>query len=148
MANADIAKELGYKNAHVVCQLLSDAGRKGWFNTADIEEHLTYVTSHKIVKNVDADLDDGSLLPGQREMTIAAAKGRGLFKSYEGGRNEATAPPMILGVKIEVVNQENVAHKEQLPPVKPVQRISEESGTPMYTEGEVVATQSPELGRG
>jgi len=106
--NTEIAKQLGYKSVTSVTNLLYEAGRRGWFLTPDVEDHLVYLTSHKIVRNIDKQLEGKDLTPQQQEMTIVAAKGRGLFRNYEGGKSEGAAPSLILGVKIEVVDPRSV----------------------------------------
>ena len=130
LSSSEIAEALGYKNARTVNDLLYKAGEKGWFITPDVEDHLTYVTAKKIIKNIDQDLENGDLTEGQREMTIAAAKGRGFFKRYESTKIEGAPPSLILGVKIEIADP---AAKAKLLPVK-----GTIGGTPNYVvEGEV-----------
>ena len=129
LANAEIAKQLGYTHANSISNLLYLAGKNRWFLTPDIEDHLTFVTVHKIVKNVDKQLDGKDLTPQQQEMTIAAARGRGLFKNYEATKHEGPPASLVLGVKIEVVSNEKTA--KELP-------AGGASGTPNYIEGQVV----------
>ena len=132
LGNAEIAKHLGYKNARTVQDLLYHAGSKGWLITSDVEEHLTYVTAHKIVKNIDKALDQSDgLSASQLEMTIAAAKGRGFFKHYESTKSEGAPQSLILGVKIEVTGAG--AGVKVLPEDGTI------GGAPNYEEGELVA---------
>jgi hypothetical protein len=98
LSREDIAKQLGY-HANSVSRILNMAGKRGWLTTPDIEDHLNFITSHKIVRNIDKALDkkEGlSLL--QQEMTIAAAKGRGLFKVHETGKGLVAPQSLILSL--------------------------------------------------
>lgn len=122
----EIAETLGYASATVVSALLSRAGKLGWFKTANADDHLTYKTVHKIVKNIDKDLAQGSLTRGQREMTIAAAKGRGLFKTYEEVKTDRADASIVLGVKVEVIQNGQ--------PVSPEAQSLAAYGTPKYQD--------------
>ena len=125
-SNEDIAKELGYTNVHSVSDLLYYAGKHGWFITPDVDAHLTYVTTHKIVKNIDTQLDGADLTEQQMAMTIAAARGRGLFKRHDAENTAKTETPALVGVKIEIIN------RDQAGPI----REGTIGGTPNYLEGE------------
>ena len=125
-----IAAKLGYKNAKCISDLLYHAGEKGWFIASDAEEHLTYITAHKIVKNIDKGLDNPEgLSAGQLEMTIAAAKGRGFFKHYESTKTEGAPASLILGVKIEIADP---TVKAKLLPAE-----GTIGGVPNYIDGDV-----------
>lgn len=136
LTHPEVAKRLGI-STDAVGRYLYLAGKEGWFTTPDIEDHLTYVTSHKIVKNVDQQLAGDDLTPQQQEMTIAAAKGRGLFKVHESGKGEGPQQSLVLGVKIEVVQPGQHASTVQQTGVR---QLSDESGVPAYQEGQLVAS--------
>ena len=129
----EIAKAIGYKNAHGVADLLYDAGKKGWLAaTPDVDAHLTYITAHKIVRNVDKQLDGEDLTEQQHKMTIAAARGRGLFKQYEEGKAETSQGQMLLAVKVEIVGEKTDIKS------LPAENVG---GRPAYLEGQVAEAQ-------
>jgi hypothetical protein len=68
-------------------------------------------------------------------MTIAAAKGRGLFKVHETGKGLVAPQSLILGVKIEV--SQNGQQPAQLQQTQTLL----ESGVPLYVEGEAVPVE-------
>jgi len=133
LTHAEIAELLGLSTRYVK-NLVYLAGQHGWLKTEDVEDHLTYITAHKIVRNVDAALDGVVLGEGQQEMTIAAAKGRGFFKQHEAASIENTPQSMVLGVKIELV-QPVMQGTTQLQLPAPTGAMG---GTPSYVDAELV----------
>lgn len=132
--SADIAKKLkttegsinqyryiGKKNGWI------RAGEDGEPEVVDIEAELAMNVDRKIVRNIDASLDGHMTNWQTHEMTIQAAKGRGIFK---GDAAKSIAAGELPVVAIQII----------MPPVGVAdQRIDETQigGTPAYYEGEV-----------
>ncbi len=109
------------------------AKKNGWVSgdgeLVDLETELAMNIDRKIVRNVSASLDGQMTNWQTHEMTIAAAKGRGHFKTHEVSKNDGAAMQMI-GVKII------------MPPLGAGDQRVEISdstcgGTPAYVEGEI-----------
>mgnify|MGYP001607460514 FL=1 len=83
-----------------VRQYVYHGTKMGWVTFDDPEEDLEYRLKHKIIRNVEGTLD-GTLLPSaaMQEMTIAAAKGTGLFKTNE-QKAGIVVPQMAIQVNI------------------------------------------------
>ena len=109
------------------------AKKNGWWDendeAIDLEAELAMNIDRKIVRNIDAALD-GSMTNWQtHEMTIAAAKGRGVFKTHE---KSESANTLMMPVAIQIV----------MPPVGTSDQqmdIPDDmvGGTPSYIEGEI-----------
>lgn len=128
LSHAEIGEKLGLSVRNVT-NLVYLAGRNGWLTTEDVTERLKFSTAHKVVRNVDAVLDGVVLHAGQQEMTIAAAKGLGLFVNHEVTKGEVANQSLVLGVKIEVVG-----HKGIPAPGRQLTDGGNTGGTPMYRE--------------
>ena len=133
-----IAKRLKTSDANI--RFVEFIARKnGWYDEddqpVDVEAELAFDIDRKIVRNISASLDGQMTNWQTHEMTIQAAKGRGVFKSSD--RQEA--PPQLQVVAIQVV----------MPSIGVVdQQIVDANvgGTPAYLEGEVDEFQSRHLG--
>lgn len=125
-----IAKKLGMTE-NSVRNTVYIARKNGWIDdndeTVDLEADLALTVERKIVRNISASLDGGMTNWQTHEMTIAAAKGRGIFKNHdkvEGGQQHLAV------VAIQVV----------MPPVGVGDQGVDESalgGMPAYVEGEL-----------
>ncbi len=129
---ASIAKKLDTSEANV--RFVEYIARKnGWYDEddepVDLEAELALTLDRKIVRNVDASLDGQMTNWQTHEMTMAAAKGRGIFKNHDKVETEQT---QLSVVAIQVV----------MPPVgaKDQQVLDETNigGTPAYLEGETL----------
>jgi transposase len=127
----EIAKRLKTTEGSVR-QYVYLAKKNGWSDDdgepVDVEAEMTFNVERKIVRNISASLDGQMTNWQTHEMTLAAAKGRGIFKNHE--KSEATTESMTV-----------VAIKIEMPAIGAVdQQIMEKNvgGTPNYVEGEVV----------
>lgn len=129
--DSEIAKKLKTTEA-AVRQYVYLAKKNKWADDEgepiDLEAELAINIDRKIVRNISASLDGQMTNWQTHEMTIAAAKGRGVFKSEKtdaGGPANAMAVVQIqiinptVGAADQIVNEENVG------------------GVPAYIEGDV-----------
>ena len=128
----EIAKRLK-STVGSVQQAVYVARKNGWLDDndepIDLEVELAMSVDRKVVRNIDAALD-GSMTNWQtHEMTIAAAKGRGIFKNHENAREPGDAMAVVA---IQVV-MPPVGAADQLPLVQEDQM----GGVPAYTEAEI-----------
>lgn len=128
----EIAKRLK-TTEHNVRQTVYIAKKNGWADDdgepIDLEAELAFNIDRKIVRNIGAALDGGMTNWQTHEMTIAAAKGRGVFKSEK--VDGAAALPSTM-VAIQVI-MPAVGASDQLPQIADDQM----GGVPNYLEGEV-----------
>ena len=126
-----IAKKLNTTDG-TVRHIMYIARKNGWLDDqdepVDIEAELAHNIDRKVVRNISASLDGGMTNWQTHEMTIAAAKGRGMFKSHdksEGG------PVLMQPVAIQIVMPALGAEQQVV--------IEEDNigGVPAYEEGEV-----------
>lgn len=122
LKNADIAARLGIQ-PNTLAALISRATQEGWLKFDNPAERLQYELAPKIVDNIEKALHEGS-----EKMTIEAAKGIGLFKSYQAVKVEGSAPSMVLALKFETPE----GYAAELAPGNAI------FGTPRTIEGEVV----------
>jgi transposase len=123
----EIAKRLK-TTAASVRQYVYLAKKNGWATDegepVDLEAELALNIDRKVVRNINHVLDGGMQNWQAHEMTIAAAKGRGIFKNHE--KNEGGPAQMpIVAIKVEMVGA-----------VQPVVEANV-GGVPAYVEGEV-----------
>lgn len=135
--NDEIAK-LVHLSPRTLKQYMYIAGQNGWLTTADPDDDLEFRLKHKIVRNVEGVLD-GTLVPNpsQQEMTIAAAKGTGLFKQHDANAKGAmTLPPMAIQVNViggpAMLGQRTNSHQLDQFPEGSV------GGCPAYVEGQAI----------
>ncbi len=97
MNNVAIAAKMGI-TAHSLNSHICTAIREGWLKFDDPVARFEHEIVPKVVDNIEhfIDLKDKS-------MTIEAAKGAGVFKSYQAIRTETTSPQTVLAIKIETV---------------------------------------------
>lgn len=115
------------------------AKKNGWVDAdgevVDLEAELAFNIDRKIVRNIGAALDGQMTNYQTHEMTIHAAKGRGIFKNHE--KTEATsAMPMVA---IQVIMPPVGAGDQQVGGIE----IAEDQigGVPAYAEGEIVGEE-------
>ncbi len=127
-----LAKKLGTTEG-TISQAMYLARKNNWLNDDesdlnDIEAELALDVERKVVRNISHSLDGGMTNWQTHEMTIAAAKGRGIFKNHE--KSENTAAPSMTAVAIKVI-MPSIGVSDQ--------NIIEENvgGMPAYIEGEV-----------
>ncbi len=98
MSNVAIAKAMGIHphtlNTHI-CKAIKD----GWLKFDDPVSRFENEIVPKVVDNIDFFINQRD-----KTMTIEAAKGAGVFKSYQAIRTETTAPQTILAIKIETIS--------------------------------------------
>ena len=128
---AYIAKKIGTTEG-TVRQLVFLARKNGWLDEndepIDLETELALSVDRKVVRNIDASLDGQMTNWQTHEMTIAAAKGRGIFKTHE--KTESQSQSLSV-----------VAIRVEMPPVGAGdQQILEQNvgGVPAYIEGDVL----------
>ncbi len=130
----DIAKRLG-KRVQTIANSMYIGRKNGWLDadddTVDVEAELAINIDGKIVRNISASLDGRMTNWQTHEMTLAAAKGRGMFKSGEGKGDASTANQLPV-VAIQIV-MPVLGAGDQMPEVKEDQM----GGTPAFLEGEV-----------
>lgn len=95
----------------------------------DTEFEAAMELDRKVVRNISASLDGQMTNWQTHEMTIAAAKGRGIFKNHEKNDTAANTMPVVA---IQVV-MPAVGAGDQLPHVDE----SQMGGVPAYVEGDV-----------
>jgi transposase len=127
----EIAKRLK-TTAASVRQYVYLAKRNGWADDEgepiDLEAELALNIDRKVVRNINHTLDGGMTNWQTHEMTIAAAKGRGVFKSDKADASVNVTMPIVairidmpaLSAAHQVVNEANVG------------------GTPNYQEAEII----------
>jgi len=102
--DANIAKKLHTTEA-TVRQTVWLAKKNGWLNdegeVVDIEAELAMDVERKIVRNISHSLDGGMTNWQTHEMTIAAAKGRGIFKNHEKSEGGSISLPVV-AIRIEM----------------------------------------------
>lgn len=132
--DADIAKKLK-TTEQSIRQYVYLAKKNGWADDegepVDVELEAAMTLDRKVVRNISASLDGQMTNWQTHEMTIAAAKGRGIFKS--GPDAGVTAQVQLPIVAIQVV-MPPLGAGDQMP------EITEEQmgGTPAYVEAEIV----------
>jgi len=126
-----------------VRQYVYIARKNGWLNAddepVDLEAELALNIDRKVVRNIGATLDGQMTNWQTHEMTIAAAKGRGVFKNHDVVKGDGANMAPI--VAIQVI----------MPPVgEGDQGVVEGSvgGVPAYAEGEVSDGESGTVGPG
>lgn len=131
--SAEIAKLLKTTKGSVD-QYMYIARKNGWLDAedepVDIELELALNVDRKIVRNIDSSLDGNMTNWQTHEMTIAAAKGRGIFKNGEGKNDAAVSMPVVA---IQVV-MPPLGAGDQLPQIDE----SQMGGVPAFVEGEAV----------
>ena len=105
-----IAEQLGYAES-TIHTYLKRAHRKGWIDLHsfdDPEDQLEYVLKHKIVRNLDAALDEkdekGVKMSNRAfEVALEGAKGTGLFKQHQVVKGDTqTNVGVALRVQVEL----------------------------------------------
>lgn len=133
--SAEIAKLLKTTKGSVD-QYMYIARKNGWLDAedepVDIELELALNVDRKIVRNIDSSLDGNMTNWQTHEMTIAAAKGRGIFKNHEVAKNDGASGQLPV-VAIQVV-MPPLGAGDQLPQVDE----SQMGGVPAFIEGETV----------
>lgn len=127
---AEIAKRLKTTEANV--RFIEYIARKnGWYDEddepVDVEAELAMNIDRKVVRNISASLDGQMTNWQTHEMTIAAAKGRGMFKSHdkvEGGQAAMTVVAIRVDMPAIGAGDQNIIEANV-------------GGIPAYIEGEV-----------
>lgn len=142
-SDAEIAKLLK-TTEQSIRQYVYLGKKNGWLDDEgepiDLEAELAVNIDRKIVRNISATLDGQMTNWQTHEMTIAAAKGRRIFKSGEEGSAQALQLPVVA---IQVV-MPTLGAGDQMPEV----REDQMGGVPAYVEGEVVDVEPGHNGRG
>lgn len=91
----DIAQKMGI-GRQTLYHHIQKATREGWLKYSDPSERFEMEIVPKVVDNINhfIDLKD-------KQMTIEAAKGAGIFKSHQAVKVENDAPQAVLALKIE-----------------------------------------------
>lgn len=128
--DAEIAKRLK-TTAPTIRQAVYVARKNGWLDDndepVDLEVELAMDVDRKVVRNVSASLDGQMTNWQTHEMTIAAAKGRGIFKADAGKAVDASMPMVAIQVIMPPVGADD-------------QRVREDEmgGVPAYIEAETL----------
>lgn len=100
------------------------ARKNGWLDengdavdVVDVEAELAFNIDKKIVRNISSSLDGQMTNWQTHEMTMAAAKGRGMFRNHEPGSGQSQQLPIVaiqvvmppLGAGDQVVKEENIS---------------------------------------
>ena len=109
------------------------ARKNGWYDEddepVDLELELAETIDRKVVRNLSASLDGQMTNWQTHETTLAAAKGRGMFRSHDDKNGELTQLPVVA---IQIV----------MPPLGAVDQTGVEEGSiggvPAYMDAEVV----------
>lgn len=137
-ADKAIAKKLGTTEANVA-QTVYLGRKNGWIDKnsgemIDLELELALNIDRKVVRNISASLDGQMTNWQTHEMTIAAAKGRGMFKTHDPAKNETAMPSVVA---IQVI----------MPPIgaadQPELREDQVGGIPAYMDAEISDVGTP-----
>lgn len=138
---AEIAKRLKTTEANV--RYVEYIARKnGWYDAegepVDIDAELAYDIDRKVVRNISKSLDGEMTNWQTHEMTIAAAKGRGMFKNHDKGGVDAAAMTVVaIRVEMPALGAGDQKFVE-----------ANVGGVPAYTEGEVADVRPLQFGHG
>lgn len=129
----EIAKKLN-TTPQSVRQYVYIARKNGWLDSddepVDIEAELALNIDRKIVRNVGAALDGVMTNWQTHEMTLAAAKGRGHFKTHEVTKNDGAGQMSVVAIQVIMPP---VGAGDQLPQIAEDQM----GGVPAYSSEEV-----------
>lgn len=110
------------------------ARKNGWLDDndepVDLELDLALNVDRKIVRNIGASLDGQMTNWQTHEMTIAAAKGRGVFKNHEVSKNEGGVSMAVVAIQVVMPP---VGAGDQMPEINEEQM----GGRAAYVEGDV-----------
>lgn len=130
---AEIAKKLKSTEA-TMRQAVFVARKNGWVDDqdepVDTEFEMAMTVDRKVVRNINAALDGQMTNWQTHEMTIAAAKGRGHFKSHEVSKNEGATGLQVVAIQVVMPS---LGAGDQMPNVQEDQM----GGEPLYLEGDV-----------
>lgn len=133
--DADIAKRLKTTEANV-SQTVWIGKKNGWLDADDepydLEAELALNIDRKVVRNISSSLDGNMTNWQTHEMTMAAAKGRGVFKT-DAAKGETVGMQVVA---IQVV-MPTLGAGDQMPEVLEDQM----GGVPAYLDAEVVDEQ-------
>jgi len=131
-SDAEIAKKLHMAEA-TIRQYVWLAKKNGWLDDEgeiiNVEAELAHSIDAKVVRNISASLDGQMTNWQTHEMTIAAAKGRGMFKNHEKNEGAVVMAPVAIQIVMPALSegQQRVAIPEEMV-----------GGTPAFVDGEVV----------
>jgi hypothetical protein len=128
-----IAKKLGRTEA-TIRQIVYLARKNGWFDgddePVDLEAELAVNVDRKVVRNINSALDGNMTNWQTHEMTVAAAKGRGIFKNHEVSKQDGASPLSVVAIQVVMPP---LAAGDQMPAITDDQM----GGMPAYVEGDV-----------
>jgi transposase len=96
MRTSEIAARMGIKPG-TLHTLVSKAAREGWLKFDSPADRLEYELAPLVVDNVRGFLD-----AKDKQITIEAAKGLGLFKSHQAVKIEDERAPTVIALRIDV----------------------------------------------
>lgn len=132
--DADIAKRLN-TTAPSVSQTMWIAKKNGWLDAdgeeVDVEAELAINIDRKIVRNISASLDGEMTNWQTHEMTMQAAKGRGMFKNHEVSKGEGGQQLQVVAIQVVMPP---IGAGDQMPEI----REDQMGGVPAYVDGEVL----------
>lgn len=129
MSDDEIAKYLGI-GRRSIGPYIYRAGKNGWLDYNSPREAIENGLAHKVLRNLNAMLDNGDDAATQREVTLEVAKGT-IFKAFDqdrGAQVEQAAP--VVALQVVITKPEQAA----LPPI----REGTLGGVPNYVEGAVI----------
>lgn len=107
--------------------------KNGWANEndepTDIEAELAMDIDRKVVRNISVALDGGMTNYQTHEMTLAAAKGRGMFKNHDVVKQDGNPGMSVVAIKVVMPA---IGAGDQMPQIGEDQM----GGVPAYIEGE------------
>ncbi len=117
------------------------ARKNGWWDVSDqpidVEVELALSIDRKVVRNLNASLDGQMTNWQTHETTLAAAKGRGMFRNHDAAQTQQT---QLMPVAIQIIMPAIGAEDQRM-------EIPEAmcGGVAAYVEGDIVDEQSTAL---
>lgn len=135
IAAREIAEDLGY-STETIRNYVHRAYQRGWINISafnDIDDKLEFAMKNKVVSNLM-----GLLNEGDKDVTIEAAKGLGLFKTHQVAKVESQ---QNVGVALKVqVEMPPAIHVRNTPQLRPG-TIGGAPGLDIPVEAELVTSE-------
>lgn len=130
-STVEIGEQLGLKPASIR-QYMWIAGKNGWLTTADPHDVADNILVHRVVSNLEELLHSRNVATGlpDKEVTLEAAKGFGIFKDHTKAEAPAAQQANVLTINFQFPKQDG-----PLPTV----RAENVGGSPAYIDAEVVS---------
>lgn len=99
LSDDQIAEHLGISRKSIGPYIYK-AGKNGWLDYGSSREAIENGLAHKVIRNLNAFLDDMSDNDSRREVTLEVAKGT-IFKEFGAELAAAIAPSTAISIRIE-----------------------------------------------